>query len=84
MATIQFKMNNLTINVSGVAGYMDQCTYTNLDPVDYVYKARDLNTGASMIYRFKAGTTTATNLEGFRRTKTDSTALSFLGATPPT
>lgn len=83
MATIQFKMNNLDITVSGVAGYMDVCTYTNLDPVDYLYRAENITTGLSLIYRFKANTSTESPLEGFRRTKTDETKLSFLGATPP-
>jgi hypothetical protein len=83
MATIDFRMNNLHIVVSGVQGYMDVCTYTNLDPVDYVYKVENINTGLTLLYRFRANTTTPTSVEGFRRTKTDETKLSFLGATMP-
>ena len=83
MATIEFKMNNLTLHISGVSGYMDECTYTNLDPVDYIYKVSRIRDGLTVVYRFKANTTTTTPLEGFRRTKTDESNLTFLGATFP-
>ena len=83
MATINFTMNNLRIVVSGVSGYMDSCIYTNLDPVEYIYKIEDLNSDTITLYRFHANTTVSTKLEGFRRTKTDETRLSFLGATMP-
>jgi len=83
MAAIQFTLNNLHINLSGVMGYMDTCTYTNLDPIDYVFKSTHMATGNISIYRFHANTTTLTTLEGFRRQKTDESQLSFLGVTAP-
>lgn len=81
MASIHIEMNNLTIDLSGVAGYMDECTYTNLDPIDYHFKfcARD----QTLIYTCKANKTTPTEIEGWRRIKTDEAKVSFLGATLP-
>jgi hypothetical protein len=83
MAAIQYKMNNLTITVSGVNGNMDACTYTNLDPVEYVFKAENFRTGHMLLYRFHANTTTVTPLAGFRKLKTDEVKMSFLGAVFP-
>lgn len=83
MATIDFSMNNLHIVLSGVNGYMDVCTYTNGDPVEYVYKAHHTPTGQTMLYRFKPNVTEVTNLEGFRRLKTDEVEFAFMGAVLP-
>jgi len=81
MAAIVFEMNNLRIDLSGVNGYMETSIYTNLDPVDYKFKI-EMRTG-TLIYTCHANTTTPTPIEGFRRTKTDETRLSFLGAIFP-
>jgi len=81
MAAILFTLNNLTINLSGVNGYMDVSTYTNLDPVDYKFKI-ETRTG-TLIYTCHANQPTPVPINGFRRTKTDETRLSFLGATFP-
>ena len=83
MATIDFSMNNLNIVLSGVDGWIDICTYTNLDPVEYVYKAHHVGTGETLLYRFNANTTEPTPLVGFRRMKTDEVEFSFLGAVFP-
>lgn len=83
MASINFKMNNLEITLSGVNGYMEVCTYTNLDPIDYVFKAVNVRTKEALIYRCHANNLTPVPMEGFRRMKTDEVELSFLGATAP-
>jgi len=83
MAVIHFSMNNLDIQLSGVSGYMDECTYTNLDPVTYVYRSVNTMTGQVAVFHFLANTTAPTPLAGFRRQKTDETELSFLGAIFP-
>jgi len=83
MAAIEFTLNNLNISLSGVSGYMEYCTYTNLDPVDYVFKSEHKASGEITLYRFHANTTEPAVLEGFRRQKTDESMLSFLGATMP-
>ena len=83
MAAIEYSMNNLHITVSGVNGYMDVCTYTNLDPVTYVFKAENIKTGYILLYRFLPNTTEETPVAGFRRLKTDEVQVTFLGATMP-
>jgi hypothetical protein len=84
MAAITFTMNNLTIDLSGVNGWIDTSSYTNLDPVDYVFKCRNNKTGQVLIYTCHANTTVAAPIPGFRRSKTDESELTFLGAVPPT
>lgn len=83
MATIDFNMNNLHIVLSGVGGYIDTCTYTNGDPVEYVYKAVHTRTGEILLYRFQPNVTVSIPLEGFRRVKTDEVEFAFLGAVLP-
>jgi len=81
MASIQHKMNNLTITVSGYNGSMDSCVYTNLDPVEYIFKAETVSTGHILLYIFEPNVTTPTPLVGFRKLRTADVKLSFLGAT---
>jgi len=83
MAAIEYKMNNLHIIVSGVNGYMEVCTYTNLDPVTYIFKAESIRTGHILLYHFLPNVTESTPAEGFRRLKTDEVQVTFLGATMP-
>ena len=83
MAAIVFQMNNLTVNISGVAGMMEVCTYTNLDPIEYVFKIQNLRTHQVVIYTCCANKTAPTAVEGWRHTKTDESNLSFLGGRLP-
>ncbi len=83
MATFNITVNNLDVTVSGVNGYVDSGTYTNLDPVDYIFETVHEKTGSTLIYTFKANTTSPTAIDGFRRYKTDETRFKFLGAVVP-
>lgn len=81
MASINFSMNNLSVALSGVNGYMEVASYTNLDPVEYKFKVETRD--QTLIYTFYSNKTVPTAIEGFRRTKTDETRISFLGAVMP-
>lgn len=81
MASINFSMNNLNVALSGVNGYMEVASYTNLDPVDYKFRVECRD--QTLIYTFKANTSEPSPIDGFRRTKTDETRVSFLGAVMP-
>lgn len=81
MASIDISMNNLHVTLSGVNGYMEVAHYTNLDPVNYKFKV--CTREQTLIYTCKANVTEPTEIEGFRRTKTDETKVSFLGAVFP-
>lgn len=78
MASIHITMNNLTVDLSGVNGYLETSSYTNLDPVDYKFKVETRY--QTLIYTCKANTPNPTPVAGFRRTKTDESKVSFLGA----
>lgn len=82
-STIQFKMNNLTVNIVGVNGYMDTVTYTNFDPVIYVFKMTNIKTGEQKNFTFTNNKTTTTNVEGFSRARTDEVYTTFQGAYLP-
>lgn len=82
MAAIDFTMNNLSIHIQGVNGWMDTGVYTNTDPVDYIFKAVDRTTGDILIYRCVGNTPTETKIPGWRRLKTDQTEMTFLGGVP--
>jgi len=77
MAAITFTMNNLSISLSGVNGYMEHSSYTNYDPIDYKFKIKTRT--ETLIYTCYANQHTPVSVDGFRRTKTDESTLSFLG-----
>jgi len=83
-STIKFIMNNLTVEITGLAGYMDSISYTNLDPVNYVFQIRNRRSKAVYNFTFIAGTTEPATLTGFRRMRTDEVMSIFQGAYLPT
>lgn len=83
MASIDFTLNNLNIIVAGTNGTIDTITYTNLDPVNYVFRLENRHTKRVSVVVCHANTPNPTTIDGFFRTATDETNVSFLGAVLP-
>lgn len=81
-SNIQFKMNNLTVDIYGVGGNMDYIEWKNLDPVCYVFQVTNRTNGAKYNH-YLWPTTTTRRAPGFRKTRTDETYATFQGAFLP-